>query len=351
LVSLSQRYYNPYQCAPLLYTRNLWMSGVDEFIAPGENGGEAKKKKISLYQWIHLSPDQRSEYLFKYARGITEDEVKDMKEFDDPLRSVISVSYCVDTQAITDYALAKTVPRKLGMPHGVHGMIQKCANGKFEVAWKRVIGCGSGKDLELEHVQYLVDHHHADVAWKEADLPDTLSPKERYDREEKVEKENLESMRKALCSGKVDVLSEEGKAFIVGCGLKWHMLAEDEKSSKSINNLQVDAKVMEKWPQVYMNHMKKWNHEDFTNADIKWEDRVKSDHNDIVEKLGLHLFWAGSEGGHPEKDYLLKNCRWEGQVEQYMVLESNAEWMAARQLLGLASLKDARRKPPPKEKK
>lgn len=324
------------------------MNGVDEFVAPGENGGEAKKKKVTLYQWIHLTPDERSEYLFKYARGVTEDEIKDIKAFDDPLRSVISVSYCVDTQAITDYALAKTVPRKLGMPHGVHGMIQKCVDGKFEVQWKRVIGCGSGKDLELEHVQYLVDHDHPDVAWKEDSGLESLSATARYKKENEIEQENLENMRKALCSGKLEVLTEEGKAFIIGCGLKWHVLAEDQQSSKTVHNLGVGNAEMQRWPEKYMNHMKKWNDAAF--KDVPWEDRSKAEYKDIHERLGLHLFWAGPEGGHNTEDYMIRNCRWEGRVDQYMVLESNAEWMAARQLLGLASLKDSRRKPPPKEK-
>merc|ERR1719247_2965955 len=51
LVSLSQRYYNPYQCAPLLYTKKLWSQGADEFVVPGQNGGQATKKKVTLYDW------------------------------------------------------------------------------------------------------------------------------------------------------------------------------------------------------------------------------------------------------------------------------------------------------------
>merc|ERR1712046_130689 len=106
---------------------DLWMKGEDEFVAPGENGGMAKKKKITLYEWIHLTPDQRSEFLFKYARSVREAEVKDHKDGEEAA-NVISVSYCVDSQSITDYALAKTVPRQLGIPHGVHGAIKKVAN-------------------------------------------------------------------------------------------------------------------------------------------------------------------------------------------------------------------------------
>merc|ERR1711871_1885856 len=103
-----------------------------------------------------------------------------------------------------------------------------------------------------------------------------------------------------------------------------------------------------------MNHMKKWNDDAFKG--IAWEDRIKTDYAAQHTTLKLDLFWAGSEECRQgiskleDSDREMKKCRWEGCVEQYMVLESNAEWMAARQLLGLQSLKDARTKPPPKVK-
>jgi hypothetical protein len=348
LVSLSQRYFNPYMCAPLLYTSNLWLKGVDSFVSPGEDGGVAKQKKISLYEWIHLLPDERSEFLFKYARCVSEDEVKKFPEDDlnAPERQVISVSYCVDSQSITDYALAKTVPRKLGVPHGVHGKIQKMKDGKYEIQWKRVIGCGSAKDLELEHVRYLVDPKKLATVGLEYNDDETLH-------------DNLEVLRKALCGGEknVGVLSEEGKAFIVGCALKWHVLTDEKGGSNTVQNLDVRTSDMQKWPAIYMKHMQKWQNiketgkytSPKTGITEEWKEYSHAP-EELVKEAGLHWFWAGDPAcrpdiksdadHHPNDHRTIKKCRWEGCVEPFMVLESSAEWLAARRLLGLKSLKE-----------
>jgi hypothetical protein len=344
LVSVSQRYYNAYMCAPLLYTRDLWLKGEDEFVAPDEKGGQAKKKKVTLYDWIHLLPDERADYLFKYARAVSEAEVKDMKGgVDAPERGVISVSFCEDTQSITDYVLAKTVPRKLGMPSGAHGMVQKITNGKYEIQWKRVIGCGNKHDLTLAHITFLVDttdlQPNREVENREDDKE--VAEVEKWNTQN--EEQNLKKMREKLCSGDVNALSEGGKAFVIGCALKWHVLEGEEgsKTTRTVHNMGASPDEMKNWPTVYMKHMKKWSF--LRPGDEGFENRFKEMTDSQLEENDLHRFWgrtcAGQNNEHEDKHCTMQDCRWEGCVEPHMILESNAEWMAARQLLGIQALK------------
>lgn len=144
-------------------------------------------------------------------------------------------------------------------------------------------------------------------------------------------------MRDALCSGNVAVLSEQGKAFIIGCGLKWHVLYADGKKSRSVLNIDATAPEIQKWPEAYMEYMAKFKGE---SMGVTWDERLTASG---LKQNGLDLFWARTcrRNGevHPPEDCTLASMRWEGYVEQHMVLESNAEWMAARQLLGLRALR------------
>jgi hypothetical protein len=341
-VSLSLRYWNPFTCSPLLYTKSLWMNGEDEFVKPGVDGGEAKKVTLSLYEWIHLSPDDRADYIFKYARSVSDKEVKGLSTCDDndPKRDVISVSYCTDSGLITCYILGKVVPRLLGIPHGVHGKIQHPKDGKYEVQWKRVIGCGGLKDFTIEHIRFLVDV-------KKVLNSDTKT----------IYKEDLDKLRDALCSGpeKVDILSEQGKDFIVGCALKWHYLKGSEDMMQ--HNMEASLEDRKEWPQRYMTHMKLWSDRrsspELSSAWKDWDEFIGANH--VFEDADpLKFFWAKSTAKDSWKTFpqsaeseecLLEHCRWEGCVEPHMVLESNAEWICARQLLGLQSLNDMHQLP------
>jgi hypothetical protein len=287
------------------------------------DGGEAKIVTLSLHDWIHLQPDERSDYIFKYARSVSEKEVKKMDKTDDtnPKRDVISVSYCQDVGSITSFSLGKTVPRLLGIPHGVHGKIQHPKDGKYEVQWNRVIGYGGLKDLSIEHLRFLVSRGDNDTIYHDM----------------------LDVLRDDLCSGNVDKLSEQGKDFVVGCALKWHYLRGSEDIMQ--HNLKASDEQRENWPKRYMAHMKLWK---MAKGQQTWDKFLKTD---PVLQYGdpLKSFWAKSKAGDEWKtvsakpdcdDCFLENCFWEGCVQPHMVLESNAEWIAARQLLGLQSLHD-----------
>merc|ERR1712232_457320 len=107
--------------------------------------------------------------------------------------------------------------------------------------------------------------------------------------------ENLDKMREKLCGGDISVLSDQGKAFIIACGLKWHVNTEEEDSknpaqkklvSAQVHNLDADIKTMQTWPTIYMKHMAKWKNNFYKNEPGEtWEDKLKkSAHSDDVLK-------------------------------------------------------------------
>jgi len=86
-ISLLVRIWSPFLCEPILYTKKMWTDGSDVFIKISEREDEVvRMQAINLYEWIHLSYEQRCSHLYKYARAVSASECEmglNVKALDD----------------------------------------------------------------------------------------------------------------------------------------------------------------------------------------------------------------------------------------------------------------------------
>jgi len=140
LICFMQRYWNPYWCHPVIYTRKLWMNGKDDFYDPTEKDPESAKKTFDLFQWLHLTPDERALYIFYYARRVSGEDAELAKKKGMDARHVLV--QC--TKPITDLVIeykgtcdkdAQQVTREIIIPQGTHGRLLGEEDGKYKVLW------------------------------------------------------------------------------------------------------------------------------------------------------------------------------------------------------------------------
>lgn len=67
LFSMTLRYYCLYSLCPVAHTPDLWGKGCDTFLSIDSKD----RIKIDLYEWYHITPSMRAEYLMNFAREVT----------------------------------------------------------------------------------------------------------------------------------------------------------------------------------------------------------------------------------------------------------------------------------------
>jgi len=74
-MALTLRFWSPYTCNPVIYTKNMWTQGTDDFLDLTVD--PPAMKTIDLYEWIHLTRMQRLDHVTTYARRVGLDSIKD----------------------------------------------------------------------------------------------------------------------------------------------------------------------------------------------------------------------------------------------------------------------------------
>jgi hypothetical protein len=77
-IALLLRAWNPFTCRTVIYTRTLWMEGMDDFPVPAETGDGFVMKRFTLYDWLHTSSTERGILLLRYCRSIQMSEVEQL---------------------------------------------------------------------------------------------------------------------------------------------------------------------------------------------------------------------------------------------------------------------------------
>jgi len=71
------RCWNPYSCAPMIFTRKLWEEGEDSFL--DTYSSPARLAKADLFEWFHMTTIQRLHHLTMYARRVGLSDVPDQE--------------------------------------------------------------------------------------------------------------------------------------------------------------------------------------------------------------------------------------------------------------------------------
>lgn len=71
------RLWNPYSCAPMIFTRKLWEEGEDSFL--DIKSSPARLAKADLFEWFHMTTQQRLHHLTMYARRVGLSDVPDQE--------------------------------------------------------------------------------------------------------------------------------------------------------------------------------------------------------------------------------------------------------------------------------
>lgn len=69
------RFWNPFTCAPVIFTKKMWTQGYDEFLDLTVD--PPVLKRIDLYEWLHLTTIQRLQRVTIYARRVGLDSIQD----------------------------------------------------------------------------------------------------------------------------------------------------------------------------------------------------------------------------------------------------------------------------------
>jgi len=146
-VAAMQRYWNPFWCHPVIYTRKLWTTGEDEFYDPSSG-----KMKLDLFEWLHLHPTRRAELLFYYARKISDDEVKDAESnkrhpcvtCTKEVRDICSEEHCSEEGGVIVQAVREKI-----IPAHSYGRCIGGQGGKYKVMWY----CPDGHTDRLKGVE------------------------------------------------------------------------------------------------------------------------------------------------------------------------------------------------------
>jgi len=74
-IALTLRFWSPYTCNPVIYTKKIWTQGSDTFLDLTVD--PPVQKTIDLYEWIHLTRMDRLNHATTYARRVGLDSIKD----------------------------------------------------------------------------------------------------------------------------------------------------------------------------------------------------------------------------------------------------------------------------------
>lgn len=116
------------------------MNGKDEFYDPTAKDPESAKKTLDLFQWLHLTPDERALFIFYYARRVSDEDVELAKKQGADARHVLVQCTKPITDLLIEYkgnsdADAAQVTREIVIPQGTHGRLLGEEDGKYKVLW------------------------------------------------------------------------------------------------------------------------------------------------------------------------------------------------------------------------
>lgn len=188
LTAVTLRIWNPYLLSPVVYTKTLWTQGEDMFVCVDHASGKRRKKKVDLYEWIHMSVEERVQLLILYARRVSSNPA----EFEDALNSAKGPPG-IAVVNLTDFTVEKShedevllpvkgclVPRRIiwkrrvTVAEGARGHALKLENGTVTVRWSHDPRFITEHDLEDEDARLFRQENRADAYDMEVD-PLTLA--------------------------------------------------------------------------------------------------------------------------------------------------------------------------------